>query len=267
MKSVLIATDLSSIARNATEYAIETVKVAPGPVILFHLFKVSSHTADSLIGTRGIDAMFESRKKEMEAYAASLSQKHGIPATAVVRMGDFLDEIKTVYQENNCRILVLGMPQKTFEQDLLGNTTTAAIYTLEFPILAIPQTAMYKGIKKILFACDLAKEIQDSVIEKIKEFALLYGSEVEILYVSNTIDSVSEKEHIKQTLVDIVYRYKREPPSESIIQTILSEAEAISADMIIMTPNKYGFWSSLLHRSKTRAMASNGRLPLLSLPY
>jgi hypothetical protein len=33
-----------------------------------------------------------------------------------------------------------------------------------------------------------------------------------------------------------------------------------------MMPNKYGFWGSLIHRSKTRIMASGSEIPLMSLP-
>lgn len=51
-------------------------------------------------------------------------------------------------------MLILGMPKKSFEQDMLGNTTTSAIYNLKFPILTIPAHATYKGIKHILYAAD-----------------------------------------------------------------------------------------------------------------
>ncbi|MFV0572463.1 MAG: universal stress protein, partial [Xanthomarina gelatinilytica] len=70
---------------------------------------------------------------------------------------------------------------------------------------------------------------------------------------------------IKEGLSGIRY-YFRNVASIQIIDAIHTEVKQMEADLLIMVPYKYGFWDSLVHRSKTRVMASESSVPLLSLP-
>lgn len=266
MQSIIVAINFSPVSDNAMRYAIEAVKVIKGKIILFHLFKVSSHVANSLVGTNVIDDMLEQRKQKMKKLAAVLIQEHHVEIEPVVRMGDFNEVVKEIAETYNSTMLVLGMPKKTFEQDLLGNTTTAAIDSFMFPVLSIPESATFNGIKKILFACDLTRGVHATVLSIVKQYADLFNAEVEVFYVGDVVKSIEKDAAIKDSLGDVGYVYKN-VQSASVVKAIQQEAEDINADILIMTPHKYGFWSSILHRSKTRAIASNGKIPLISIAY
>ncbi|MNH31162.1 hypothetical protein D3C79_915000 [compost metagenome] len=64
---------------------------------------------------------------------------------------------------------------------------------------------------------------------------------------------------------DVVYYY-RNTESTEVIKAIKQEVLDTQTDLLVMIPQKHGFWSSLMHRSKTRAMASGNNIPLLSIP-
>jgi nucleotide-binding universal stress UspA family protein len=166
--------------------------------------------------------------------------------------------------------LVMGMANKSVEQDLLGNTTTSAIHKLQFPILAIPITTKYHGFHKVLFACDMEKGVADKVLENVHEIATAFGATVEVLYVKDKIEELlgaEEAEHaaIDKNFAGINYYYKS-VQSRKIVDAIQDEIKETHADLLIMAPYKYGFWDSMVHRSKTRMMASGNNVPLLSLP-
>lgn len=266
MQSIIIATDMSAAAHNATLYAIQAAQITQSNIILFHLYKVPSHVANSRIGTKGIDEMAERMMQRLEAYAEELSKTYKIKINTILRMGSFLETIQNLASEYKSSMLVLGMPKKTFEQDLLGNTTTSAIYSLKIPILSVPETASFYGIKKILYACDLTRGIHAKVLETVKQYATVFQASIEVLYVGDAIKGIKGKTVVNDAFQDIDYVYKN-VQSDSVIQTIKKEVDDLQADILIMTPHKYGFWSSILHRSKTRAMASKGNTPLLSLAY
>lgn len=266
MQSIIVATDFSSTADNAVRYAIEAIKASSGKIILFHLYKISTATANSLISTQMLDEMRQSKKASFEQYASNLAVENNIEIEIIVRIGDFLEEIEEVATENKSTLLVMGMPQKSFEQDLLGNTTTASIYKLKFPILAIPESAQFTGIRKILFACDLTRGVHGTVLEKVKEYAQMFNAVVQVFYVGKAIKNLETEGNINKSLEGVAFSYKN-VNSDSVIKAIQQEANDFGADLLIMTPHKYGFWSSIIHRSKTRAMASNGIIPLLSLAY
>lgn len=266
MRTIIVASDFSPISNNAVQYAIDAAKHIDARVILFHLYRISSHVANSLVGTKSIDDMLMRKKKEVEQISMQLSTEHNLNVVADVRMGEFLVTIEQVMEDYSGRFLVVGMPKKSLEHYLLGNTTTSAIQTLKFPILAVPEQVKYHGIKRILYACDIKRGVHLQVVKNIKEFAESHHAEVNIFYVGDHMRSDVYDAAIEEGLEGIKYSFKN-VPAQSVISAILKEANEIEADLIVMSPHKYGFWSSIIHTSKTNAMASNGKIPLLSIGY
>jgi nucleotide-binding universal stress UspA family protein len=266
MINIIIATDFSETANNAIEYAIAAAKDINATIIVFHLYKISSHTALSMISTKALDEYLLMKKNAYEKRIAEKAAAVGIHMIPVVRMGDFLPEVQQVIEEYDAKLLVLGMPKKTIEQDLLGNTTTAAIYSLKFPILSIPVGVQYKGIRHIVYASDLKRGIHGEILQKIKYYAHRFGALLEVLHVGNSDNKTEAKYTIEKELSGIAYYFK-DVTAEGVVKSILKEAKQEQADLIIMTPHRYGFWGSLFNRTKTRSMVSNGEIPLLSIAY
>jgi nucleotide-binding universal stress UspA family protein len=116
----------------------------------------------------------------------------------------------------------------------------------------------------------MEKGVEEKVLENVHEIAATFGATVEVLYVKDKIEELlgaEEAEHatIDKTFAGINYYYKN-VQSRRIIDAIQDEIKEINADLLIMSPYKYGFWDSMVHRSKTRMMASGNNVPLLSLP-
>ncbi|UKM65728.1 universal stress protein [Flavobacteriaceae bacterium GSB9] len=172
-------------------------------------------------------------------------------------------------QVHNSRFLVIGMSAKSMEQNLLGNPTTTLISMKKFPVLAVPLNAKFSGIDKILFACDLLQSVSLRALVKLKQLALRLKSEVIVFYVEKTVDELIEKgsfyKPIDEGLENVTHFYKK-VNSDAVIKAIEQEVVASNSDLLVMIPKKYGFWESILHKSKTRVMASGLNIPLLSIP-
>lgn len=273
MNVIIVATDYSREADNAVEYAAAAAQVVGARVLLFHLFKMSVHAMNSRLGPGSFDEQYTSSRRKLEEKASDISLRYGIVATADWHKDDFYLELKQSIQHFNADLVVLGMAEKSVEQDMLGNTTTSVISRLKFPVLAVPYGAKFTGIKTILFAADVLRGIHADVLDKVKEVASDFGAkDVEIFHVSNKVKEIEEKGIKASTesmfgegVNDIKYLYKN-VESNAVIEEIQKEVKAIEADMLIMVPNRYGFWGSLVHRSKTRIMASGSEIPLMSLP-
>lgn len=273
MKVILVATDYSKEAENAVEYAAAAAHVVGARVVLFHLYKLSVHAMNSRLGPGSFDDLYKASRKRLEDRAAEVTLRYGVRAEADWHKDDFYSELKQSIRHFNADIVVLGMPEKSLEQDMLGNTTTAVIHRLKFPVLAVPSGVKFEGIKTILFAADILRGVHLAVLEKVKEVAADFGAEqVEIFHVSDKVKEI-EREGIRASTEsifgegqdDVRYFYKN-VESNAVISEIQKELTEIKADMLIMVPNRYGFWASLIHRSKTRIMASGSEVPLLSLP-
>lgn len=269
----MVATDYSKEAENAVEYAAGAAKVAGARLVLFHLYKLSVHAMNSRLGPASFDDLYTASRKRLEDRAASVAAQYGIRVEADWHKDDFYLELKQSIAHFNADIVVLGMPEKSLEQDLLGNTTTGVIFRMKFPVLAVPYGVKFNGIKTILFAADILRGVHLDVLSRVKAVAADFGAEqVEIFHVSEKVEEL-EKEGIKASAEsmfgekagDVRYFYKN-VESNAVIREIQRELMEVEADLLIMVPNRYGFWASLVHRSKTRIMASGSSVPLLSLP-
>lgn len=268
MKTFIIASDFSNEAENATEYILNLVKNTDIKVIIFHLHKLSIHAENarlpySVIQT-SMDKSYENVKKRIE----KLSETHAYPIEMDWAMGDFYEQLQQSVDRHQADMVIMGMHDKSLEQDLLGSTTSGAIHKIKVPVLAIPLKAKYTGIKKVLFAYDIEKGVGGDVLAKVKDVVAKFNAELEVFHVSNTLDRIDQNKHalshVNHQFGDITYMYK-EVKSDDVIHEIEKEMERIHADLLIMVPYEYGFWSSLIHRSKTRVMISGMDAPLLSI--
>jgi nucleotide-binding universal stress UspA family protein len=208
----------------------------------------------------------------LQERALGLSKTYGIKVGFEARFSFVEDELSDMIDRHKADVLVLGMRARTLEQDLMGNTTTAAIKKLKFPVLAVPIGAKFGEIKKILFACDVLRGVPEKILKRIKELAASLNAEIEVFHVNNAIEemkadhpALSSKDGIGSGLSGVSYYYKNVKSNE-VIKEIEKEIKEFKADLLIMIPNKYGFWASLVHRSKTRVMASGLDIPLFSIP-
>lgn len=268
MKTIIVATDFSAEAENALEYAAAAAKDLNAKIILFNSFTLPPHYANTLFPSNALDEVKELNISALKKRAKIVTEKYGVEVICLNSLLDMKEELENIIETHKADLIVMGTAKKSISQDVFGNTTTAAISRFKLPILAIPLEAKYKGIKKILFACDILKGVHSLILEKIKDFAEKMNAEIEIFHVHqgvSKLESSFTKKKIDLQLKNIHHTYK-EIESDSIINEIENEAIATQADLLIMIPYKYGFWSSLIHRSKTRVMASNSHVPLLSIP-
>lgn len=272
MKTIIVATDFSAGAENATIYACNFAAQTGSKIILFHLYEISIHALNARVNPSAIDEMLSHRKNKLTKKAAELADLYKINVLVNLSMGDFQEELQHAIDDHQADIVVMGMAEKSMEQDLLGNTTTAAVHSLKFPVLAIPVNAVYNGLKNILFACDITRGVHKILLEQVRNILLNFGATIEIFHVraainrlENNPQEITTMQTFGEGLDGTNYFYKT-VESNKVVAAIQEEIVKVSADLLIMVPYRHGFWGSLVHRSKTRIMASGGNVPLLSLP-
>lgn len=272
MVTIIVATDFSEVAENAVEYAAAAAKHGNARLVLFNSYVLPVHAANTILPASSIQKLMDENENRLQERALDLSKTYGIKVGFEARFSFVEDELSDLIDRHKADLLVLGMKARTLEQDLMGNTTTAAIKKLKFPVLAVPIGAKFGEIKKILFACDVLRGVPKKILKRIKELATSLNAEVEVFHVNNAIEemktdhpALSSKDGIGSGLSGVSYYYKNVKSNE-VIKEIEKEIKEFKADLLIMIPNKYGFWASLVHRSKTRVMASGLDIPLFSIP-
>lgn len=267
MKTIIAATDFSEEAENAIQYAAALAKQTGAKLLLFNSFNLPVHTANSLLPEEVIRRMEEDNKLLLCERAAELAERYGIDVG--IKSGLFLlieEGLDVLYQESQADLVVMGMAARSIEQDIFGNTTTSVILKLKYPVLAVPKTAVFDRINSILFACEDLRKVEEPVKEKIRNLARQLGAELEVFHVEN--ESAQKKADQEKDLTEfegITCSYK-DYSSDNVIKAIQKEIKDYDAKLLIMIPQRHGFWESIIHKSKTRMMASGLSIPLLSIP-
>ena len=270
--TIIAATNFSTIAGNAVTYAAELAKATGAKLILFNSFSLSVHSANSLITAESMQKQMDKAALRVQTLGEEIADLFKISVESICSYSFLEDELPAIIDQTNADLVVMGMAERSLEQDLLGNTTTSVIKNLNIPILAVPQNARFQNAKKILYACDTLSLSSIRRFSWIREVIGNLGSEIEFFSVDEKLDEIREEQgkillnsSIEKKFEDVKYIYKN-VRSNAVIDEIKKEIKNFEADILVMAPQKYGFWDSLIHRSKTRIMAAGLDIPLLSIP-
>ncbi len=272
MKTVIIATDFSNISNNACGYAASALVGKDYTLVLFYLYNPSIHVLNAQSSAATFDHMLGIQKDKLDMAAGNLKKLYNHSITTYLATGNFQEELQHCIELHQADMVVMGMAGKSFDQDLLGNATTAPIHRLKFPVLAIPEGAAFRGFKRFLFAVDMLRGVHRQVLARVRQLASDFGATVEVFHVRQKIEEIQETEEIDHHLETIKSQFQgihytyRNVTSQKIVSSIRDEISNGNYDLLIMVPQRYGFWESAVHRSKTRMMASGIDIPLLSLP-
>jgi nucleotide-binding universal stress UspA family protein len=272
MKTILAATNYTALAENAVNYAAAIARENNYKLILLNDFTISIHAENAQLSAKRVEELIDQNKILLESKALLLAGEYGIEVLARATFSFIDNAIKEIVAEYQPEMIVIGMEEKSLEQELIGNTTTSIIKKLRSAVLAVPGNVKFSIPKKVVFACDVLNGVSERVLAQIKNVALTTHAEVEVLLINETVKELKEKgigtaalNRIDDGLEGIDYYYKN-IRSDSIIDVIANEVKSSGADLLIMVPEEHGFWGSMVHRSKTRIMASGLNIPLFSLP-
>jgi len=270
MKTIIVCTDFSQEAENATHYAASMAKENKYSIILFNLQTVSIHALNAQVSADFFYTQTLKNQNKLEDKASELKTLYAIDTGHHLASGNFMEELENCIQLHECDFIVMGMAEKTLEQKLLGNSVTRAIHKIKKPILIVPAHIEYTGIRKILFAYDTHKSMTWSAMNDIYYFINEFNAEVEVFNVSESLEDFAEVIHDTDLnsgydLDDIKYSIKMIQSIE-VIRAIEEEIRLTSPDLLTMVPYKYNLVESLFHRSKTAIMAYKNKVPLLSIP-
>jgi len=269
MGSILVATNFSKLSENAVFYSASLAKEFNTKLILFNAFEIPLHASNTLLPATSINELRQKNIDKLKEMALQLTQQFEIEVHYECSYVHLEKEIDVLMETHKSYFLAMGMSSKSIEQNLLGNPTTTLISMKKFPVLAVPLTAKYAGIKHILFACDLMRSVPIKTLAKLRQVATRLKSNVTVFYVEAIINDLKLNplalDNIGKELDGVTHLYKN-VKSNAVIEEIKKEIKKSNAELLVMIPKTYGFWESIIHKSKTRVMASGMNIPLLSIP-
>lgn len=273
MKTILVPTDFSDAARNASEYAVQYAKEFGYKLLLCHIYHlpVMSVPEEPLLVMENPKILRKNHLQSLEEEAAFLSKNRDVQIDCTVAEGFAVDEILTIEDEVKPAFIVMGMETEgTFSELIIGSIATDVIRKTKTPIILVPEKARFKKIQKITLAYDYKLKQEVNILQPLKELITTSKAEFYILNVGKEEPEQDPEKAIAAIKLEKYFSDITFTPyfaqSEDFTAGVNKFIELKNIDLIAMIPHKHNFLERLFKESHTKKIAFHANVPLLTLP-
>ena len=275
MKTIIIATDFSPTALNATNYGVDMALAINATVLLLHVYQVPvsyNNNMDVPLPIIDVNQIEEINREKIQTLKEQLLHitSNKIQIDTEIRMGMLTEELEDISEQLKPFAIIMGnRGGGAVERLLVGSAALSAIKNISTPIVIVPPGAAFKGIKKIGFACDLKKIEGTTPVGYLKNWANTFTAEIGVLNVDYNKDSyspeVKEKTALLQSLLGDVKMNFFFINNEDVENGINEFAENNNVDLLIVVPRKHNLFERLFQKSHSSDLVFHSRIPILSI--
>jgi len=272
MKTIIVPTDFSAVAFNAAQYAAALAEKLNAKIVLFHAYPLPLAFSEvpvppQIFNTLQRDAedFMQQAKTELEEYT-----KGSIPIDTAVFPGGLLTNLQLHCDETKPYAVVMSSHGNAgLEKLLLGSETNAAVTHLSWPLIVVPKGAKFKAPENIALACDFEKVSSTVPVAVIKDLVQVFKAKLFVLHVHPDAEQPYEQPVIDgagdlhQLLEDLHPSYQFLNRAD-ITEAILDFIQKNNIELLIVLPKKYNFLESLFHKSKSKKLAKEAFVPMMS---
>ncbi|TAF34957.1 MAG: universal stress protein [Cytophagales bacterium] len=275
MENILIPTDFSGCAINALDYAVYLASLTKAKIYVHHSIssqKSYGNEEFALYSELLLEKDADVRKKvetfiEPHQNALYVGSQEPVQWQSAIGYSSLVEDIKKTVEQELISLIVMGTNGADgLKEVFIGSATADVAERMNCPLLAIPESAKFNGLKKIVYATDFHR-YDPKVLQTLKRWALVLDANINCLHVSTDVDRYMDdlkkmheleqiagssiKFHIVQaeSLKDGIEKYNRKNPS----------------DLLVMLNYHRSIVERLLHRSNSKKMVYSTKIPLLIL--
>jgi len=276
-KRILIPTDFSKNALNATRYALDLYAKLNCEFYFLNVFRLDSYTTGTLIIPEPGSAQYEAAKAESEEGFLKLldilelhhdNQKHTYHPISTF---NFLSEaIKQVIADKDIDLVVMGTKGASGSRGVIfgSNTVNTMEKVTECPVLAVPEDVRFAALKEIVFPTNYKSTFKRKKLNYLIEINKMHETSLRILYVNKKWELTEPQENNKQLLADIfegVDHSFHTLSEKDVAKGITSFVESRDSDMIAFINRKHFFFGSVFSKPLVKEIGYNATVPILAL--
>ena len=274
MKNILIPTDFSATSRNAFEFAKELAVRSDAALKVVHVHYPEVTTMEAA----PVDMFTETMKWKQEKISDFVNQS-STPAShsdtpvltkveTEVAVGfpgeNIVDQSKT----GNVDLIVMGTTGESgILEKVFGSISSHVARKAHCPVLLVPNGVSFTECQNILFATD-KKAADEVLIENIPYLLTCPHANVHFAHVNETEGKeyhVEDLSFFNPALKGQFHFVNIE--SENVFDGLNRYAKEKLVDAMVMATARRPFFEELFHKSMTKQMALNTRMPLLIMHY
>lgn len=277
LRNILVPTDFSDTASNAYAFAL---KLAQRDLANIHLLNVHQPTVE--VGNAfQLDPDYldySSQERRLREFSQSTIENHlprkgknlQVKIQREVRSGAIVEEIKTIGQEKQTDMIIMGTTgQGGFLNKLFGSISSEVARKAHCPVLLIPRHAQFSPFKRIVYA-SAQQPAEEGVWSSVLQLATYSNAELHFAHITpNIVDGFEVREcaiHVPAGAKNVEVHIAS-VESKDVLEGLSQYIEEINADLLIMATTHRNFLEALFHRSLTKQMVFHTTVPLMILHY
>lgn len=273
MKTILIPTDFSTVAKNAIHYGTEMAIANHAKIILLHVYQLPIVMGEIPVAIPPIEEIESESVAALEKIKSHLLHKYNkdLAIEFKIKTGFITDTICETAEEVNADLIVVGMQGAGFiTEKIIGSNTTTLIQKSKIPVLAIDKHAKFKSIENILFATDYEELENKETLAPLLDLTKTFDATLHILHVTvqkektqtitQAVEGIKLNRYFEGTKHE--FHFIENADVLSGIQAFIKENPI---DMIVMVPRSHSFIGKLLNEPHSKQLAFHTHLPLLTI--
>lgn len=276
-KRILIPTDFSKYALNASRYAVDLYDKLNCDFYFLNVFKVEGFTTESLfipeVGSAEYDAAKHKSEEDLTKFIALVKLHNHNPKHSYHKVSslNFLSEaLKQHIEAKDIDLLVMGTKGATGSKGVIfgSNTVNTMEKIRSCPVLAIPESVGFTVPKEIVFPTNYKSAFKRKELNYIIEIAKMHGASLRILYVNKSQELTESQEKNKQLLDDILELVPHSfhtLSQKNIAKGLTSFVESRDSDMIAFINRKHYFFGSVFSKPLVKEIGYDATVPILAL--
>ncbi|MDQ3277558.1 MAG: universal stress protein [Bacteroidota bacterium] len=264
MNTIIVPTDFSPAADNATDYAAQLAGQLQTSLLLLHVYQLPVPMTDYPVLMVTNEDLKKGADEGLERAAAAAQNRYpGISIEMESRLGDVATEIEDACKERNAFALVVGTKDLSgFEQFLFGDTATSLIKNSTYPVIAVPEGSKAGVPQNIVLATDILHP-ETIPTESIVSITRLLGANLHVVHVEQ-----EEKEHNSEGLMQAfsgVNASFHSIKDDDVADGLKHYVEENNIDMVLVLPHKHNLYERLFFKGHTKGILHAMPVPVMSL--
>lgn len=270
MKTIIVATDFSTAALNAAEYAADMALAIQANILLLHISEIPIAYLGMPVAAIEDEMMKDAKNSLSQLKEQLMTRANGkLNIKTEIGAGVFFHELKVVCEKIKPYSVVMGSQGTTAaERAFFGGHTIYAMKHLEWPLITIPPHAKFSQIKKICFACDFDKVVDSTPIDEIKRLVNDFHAELHVINSgkkeSHQPDMIFESGLLQEMLISLNPQYHFITDGNTD-ESIINFVEKNNIDLLIALPKRHGLLKKLIQKSVSKQLVLHSHIPVLAI--
>jgi nucleotide-binding universal stress UspA family protein len=271
MKKILVATDFSTCAANAMEYAMQLANILNLEVCAIHAIGTMEGIFNNTYNALYIEDYYKNKREALGTWTRSFGEPEelkNVPLSTACEVGSVSSVLTKYLNENEVEFLVMGTMGSTGIAGIFGSNTSTMVEKTKVPILLIPLESKFSAKPVITLASDFEAKLSREDVNALHELTNAFGTRK--LTVVNVIEGTEWKtneqgeEQFKELLagIELSFSYIRESNTiEGIMRFVVSN----QTDILCVVKHHHNLVYRIFNRSTVNQVMNRSIKAMLVL--